>query len=380
MSVVHLLLGSNQGDKVTILRMATEKLQKLSEKPVLVSSLYESEPWGFEAKEWFVNQAVKIDTSLKPRDLLDSVLNIEKSLGRVRSEMSEGSLGYSSRTIDIDILLYENLITNTVDLKIPHPKMYLRRFVLMPLSEIDPGLIHPVFNKSVKRLLEECKDKSKVRIISITKDMSTVNNLKWRYATKRFDTTKKVSAENLEILKEAVNLAPTSYGLQPFKIIILENQKIREKLKEAAWGQPQLTEASQIFLFCNFTEMGPEKVDEYLRLRSKINNQNFEETKSYGDMMKGQIAVMTPEQLSAWTAKQAYIALGILIAAASELQIDTCPMEGFDKSKFDEILGLRERGLTATVIAAIGYRSPEDRTQDFIKTRKPLDKVFEMIK
>ncbi len=206
------------------------------------------------------------------------------------------------------------------------------------------------------------------------------NNLKWRYATKRFDTSKKISSDNLEILKEAVNLAPTSYGLQPFKVLIIENPQIREKLQKAAWGQQQIVEASQLFLFCNFTEMGPDKVEGYLRLRAKVTNTNYEDTKAYADMMNGQLSVLTQDQVLAWTAKQAYIGLGTLVAAASELKIDSCPMEGFDKNAFDEILGLIDKGVTSAVLVAVGYRSEEDSTQIYAKTRKPLDEVFETIK
>jgi len=163
MSVAYLLLGSNQGDKIAILQKAGERLQQLSIAPIVVSSLYESEPWGFEAEEWFLNQAVKIETDLKPHDLLRSILEIERSLGRVRQNGDGRIAGYSSRTIDIDILLYENLVSETVDLQLPHPRMHLRRFVLMPLSEVAPGLIHPALNVSIKKLLEECKDKSKIK-------------------------------------------------------------------------------------------------------------------------------------------------------------------------------------------------------------------------
>lgn len=165
MSVAYLLLGSNQGDKLAILRMAAEYLQKLSTMPMLVSSFYESEPWGFDAEEWFVNQAVRIETDLSPEDLLKSVLNIEKDLGRVRSGNKKDSR-YSSRTIDIDILLYGELITDTDTLTVPHPKMHLRRFVLMPLLEIAPNLIHPVLNKGLETLMQECGDHLKVRKIS----------------------------------------------------------------------------------------------------------------------------------------------------------------------------------------------------------------------
>lgn len=209
--------------------------------------------------------------------------------------------------------------------------------------------------------------------------MKIIDNLKWRYATKKFDTTKKVSAENLELLKEAVNLSASSYGLQPFKIVIIENPDIRKKLRAASWGQPQITDASHLLLFCNYLEVGPDKVDGYLKLRADINNLKLEDSKDYGDMMKSLMAALTPEQMEIWTSKQTYIALGTLLAAAAELKIDSCPMEGFDKVEFNKILGLKERGLSASVIGAIGYRSQEDPYANFKKVRKPLAELFETI-
>jgi len=209
--------------------------------------------------------------------------------------------------------------------------------------------------------------------------MNIIDNLKWRYATKKFDTTKKVSAENLELLKEAVNLSASSYGLQPFKILIIENPEIREKLRAAAWGQPQITDSSHLLLFCNYLEVGPEKVDGYLKLRADINNLKLEDSKDYGDMMKSLMAALTPEQMEVWTSKQTYIALGTLLAAAAELKIDSCPMEGFDKVEFNKILGLNEKGLSASVIGAVGYRSQDDPYVVFKKVRKPLTELFETI-
>jgi len=209
--------------------------------------------------------------------------------------------------------------------------------------------------------------------------MNIIDNLKWRYATKKFDTTKKVSAENLELLKEAVNLSASSYGLQPFKILIIENPEIREKLRAAAWGQPQITDSSHLLLFCNYLEVGPEKVDGYLKLRADINNLKLEDSKDYGDMMKSLMAALTPEQMEVWTSKQTYIALGTLLAAAAELKIDSCPMEGFDKVEFNKILGLNEKGLSASVIGAVGYRSQDDPYVVFKKVRKPLAELFETI-
>ncbi len=169
MPQAYLLLGSNQGDKVKILQLATDRLRLLSKKRPVKSSLYESEPWGFEAEEWFLNMAVKLETDLDPHNLLKTLLEIENELGRVRNE--EGGLAmkekrhYTSRTIDIDILLFDNEVINEEDLIVPHPRMHFRRFVLMPLCEIAPNLIHPVLNKSIEKLLDECDDRARVRII-----------------------------------------------------------------------------------------------------------------------------------------------------------------------------------------------------------------------
>lgn len=163
MSVVYLLLGSNEGDKVTILQKAVKSLELLSDKPLTISSLYESEPWGFNTNEWFINQAVKMETSFEPHELLKSILDIEKNLGRVRSAVDRSVMGYCSRTIDIDIIFYDNLIINKPELTIPHPKMHLRKFVLMPLSEIAPKIIHPLLNKSIETIIEECNDNLIVR-------------------------------------------------------------------------------------------------------------------------------------------------------------------------------------------------------------------------
>lgn len=169
MSQVYLLLGSNQGDKVKILQLAIDRLCLLSIKKIVKSSLYESEPWGFEADEWFLNMAVRLETDLDPRDLLKILLKIETELGRVRDDKvgrtGDDERQYSSRTIDIDILLFEDKVINEEDLIVPHPRMQHRRFVLLPLCEIAPKIIHPVLNKSMEKLLEECDDKSNVRII-----------------------------------------------------------------------------------------------------------------------------------------------------------------------------------------------------------------------
>ncbi len=210
--------------------------------------------------------------------------------------------------------------------------------------------------------------------------MGVVDNLKWRYATKRFNKNKKIPTEEIEYLKEAVSLIPSSNGLQPYKVLIVENKELREKLREASWGQPQITEASHIFIFCNFTEYGPDKVDAFIRLGAEINNYPPESSKDYAESLNAQIAAKSPEQLSNWTAKQAYIALGSLITAASELKIDSCPMEGFLPKKYNEILGLNEKGMTAAAVCALGYRSDEDQNRLLKKVRKPINDLCPVLK
>ncbi len=209
--------------------------------------------------------------------------------------------------------------------------------------------------------------------------MKLVDGLKWRYAVKRFDSTRKLTKDQINYLKEAINFIPSSYGLQPYKVLEIENPEIREKLREAAYGQPQLTEAAHVFVFANFTDYNTDKVDAFIKLSAETNNIPEENSKGYRDMLNGMIGSMSPEQVSTWNSKQAYIALGALLSAAAEQEIDAAAMEGFDKSKFDEILGLKEKGLTSVCIGAVGYRSPEDQNQFLKKVRKPMDQLFEKI-
>lgn len=209
--------------------------------------------------------------------------------------------------------------------------------------------------------------------------MNLINSLQWRYATKRFDSTKKVEDADLELLKESVQLAASSYGLQFYKILIIENKEIKEQLKTASYNQPQITESSHLFIFCQYTGLLDKHVADYMELVAKTQNIELENLSGYSQLIKGSITAKSIQEQEVWTAKQTYIALANLLAAAGELQIDTCPMEGFEADKYDEILGLKEKGLKTTVIAAVGYRSAEDTTQFSKKVRKSKDNLFETI-
>ncbi|NJB72227.1 nitroreductase [Saonia flava] len=209
--------------------------------------------------------------------------------------------------------------------------------------------------------------------------MELLNNLKWRYATKHFDPSKKVSTENLDMLKEAVQLSVSSYGLQLYKVLVVENKQIREKLKPASWNQNQITDASHLFIFCNYTDVKSKHVDGYIELIANKQGIDVSDLSGYGDFMKEKIGEMAEEEQKSWTIRQTYLALGNLLNACAELKIDACPMEGFEAEKYNEILGLTEQGLNAAVIAPVGYRSQEDQTQFRPKVRKPLNELFEVL-
>lgn len=158
-----LLLGSNLANREVKLAEAIRLIDKEAGKVTVRSSVYESEPWGFKASHKFLNQVVVIHTRYTPEDLLGIVQGIEAQLGRKQADQSKG---YASRVIDIDILFYDNEIIETPHLTIPHKLLHKRRFALLPLNEIMPEKVHPVFNKSIARLLEECPDHSGVSRLS----------------------------------------------------------------------------------------------------------------------------------------------------------------------------------------------------------------------
>lgn len=198
----------------------------------------------------------------------------------------------------------------------------------------------------------------------------------WRYATKKFDPSKKVSDQDLETLLEATRLSASSYGLQPYHIFVISDQETKEKLKPASWNQSQITDASHLIFFANATDFGEELVDDFLSNVGETRNIPMEGLKGYSDFMKSKLLDLPTETKGIWTTKQAYIAFSNMMQAAAELKIDTCPMEGFEADKYNEILGLTEKNLNAAVVLPIGYRSEEDDTQHWAKVRKSKETLF----
>ena len=203
-----------------------------------------------------------------------------------------------------------------------------------------------------------------------------IKNANWRYATKKFDTTKKISKQDLETLKEAIRLSASSFGLQPYRVLIIENPELRAKLKPAAWGQSQIVDASQLIVFANITNFGETEIDVSIANTTKTRGLPADALKGYGDFMKSKIVALPEDVRNTWASKQTYLALGNLMNAASELKIDVTPMEGFEPAQVNEILGLGKLGLNATLLATIGYRHEEDATQHYSKVRKSNEELF----
>ncbi|MFK7756486.1 MAG: NAD(P)H-dependent oxidoreductase [Flavobacteriales bacterium] len=209
--------------------------------------------------------------------------------------------------------------------------------------------------------------------------MSLIDNLNWRYATKKFDSEKVIAPEQLALLKEAVRLSASSYGLQLYKVLVINNPEVLEQLKPLCWGQSQITDASHVFVFCNYTTAEEKHIDEYINLKSTVQNIPAEDLKPYADFMKGAISKTTSEEQSIWNKGQTYIALTNLMNMSAELNIDTCPMEGFQPKEVSDLLGLTERGLKAALLCPVGYRSEEDQTQHMPKVRKSTEELFEEV-
>jgi nitroreductase len=209
--------------------------------------------------------------------------------------------------------------------------------------------------------------------------MELIKHLNWRYATKKFDPGKKISSEELEELKEVILLSASSYGLQWYKVLIIENQSIKEKLFPYAWNQQQVLDCSHLVIICNYTSITNDDIDTYITQVAGTQQVNRSTLAGYGDMIKTKLHEKTAAETTSWLKSQTYIALANLIAGCAELRIDACPMEGFQAEKFNEILRLNEQGLNASVIAAIGYRHSDDPASTRKKFRKPKEELFVQI-
>lgn len=210
--------------------------------------------------------------------------------------------------------------------------------------------------------------------------LELLEKLNWRYATKVFDKNKKISKENLEILIQSLVLSPSSYGLQPWKFIVVENQELREKLKPVSWGQSQVTDASHFIVFTTLKEIKSSFVDEYISRISEVRGQTKESLVGYENMMKKNIVEgMNKDYVFHWNQRQAYIAMGFLLETAALLEIDTVPMEGIDPKAYDSILGLSDSDYGTVAAVALGYRDPNDKYAEVKKVRFSKEQMIQFM-
>lgn len=205
--------------------------------------------------------------------------------------------------------------------------------------------------------------------------MNIIESLKWRYAVKKFDTNKTVSNQQIEILKEAFNLTATSYGLQPLKLVIVNNKVIQKELVSHSWNQPQVLEASHVLVICIPKEYTIKEVENYFNLVQEVRQTPDSVINPFKKFLTAEIEKKTQEELFVWNKNQAYLALGNLLTVCASEKIDACPMEGFVPEKYDEILKLNDHNLASTLVLPIGFRADDDYMAALKKVRKNVDDV-----
>ncbi len=204
---------------------------------------------------------------------------------------------------------------------------------------------------------------------TITTDQ-LVSALNWRYATKVFDPARKISPATWTALEDALVLAPSSFGLQPWRFLVVRDPALRAKLRPHSWNQSQVTDASHFVVFLARTEITAADISRFLERTAEVRGQPVSALAGYRQIMEGSLLNEARKpHLHDWAARQAYIAMGQLMTAAAVLGIDTCPMEGFDPAKYDELLGVRKDGYATIAAVALGYRSDGDKYATLPKVR-----------
>ena len=205
--------------------------------------------------------------------------------------------------------------------------------------------------------------------------MNILESLNWRYATKKFDADRTLTDDQVNQVLEAGNLAASSYGLQPYKFLVIKNQELQDKLVPHSYNQSQVADASHVIVIAVRTDVDAGYINAFTARIEKQRGLDAGAMDGYKDQMLGTVGKMSPDDLHKWSAKQAYIVLGTMLAAAAAMEIDACPMEGFVAAEYDELLDLKSQNLRSALVLPIGYRSKEDATQHQKKIRQPLDEI-----
>ncbi|WP_374035201.1 NAD(P)H-dependent oxidoreductase [Bdellovibrio bacteriovorus] len=204
--------------------------------------------------------------------------------------------------------------------------------------------------------------------------------LEWRYATKKFDATKKISDADWTTLRNSLTLAPSSYGVQPWKFLVIENPEVRNQLKPVSWNQTQVTDASHYVVFLYKEKMDADFVQKFINRVAEVRSAPLEALDGYKNMLIENLVKAPEEKIRIWSQRQAYIAMGFLLQTAALLKIDATPMEGFDPAAYDKILGLEGTGWKSVATVALGYRHQEDALQNQKKVRFNEDDLIQYIK
>lgn len=203
-----------------------------------------------------------------------------------------------------------------------------------------------------------------------------IENLKWRYATKAFDTSKELPGADLEYILEAGRMSASSYGLQPFKIVVVTNEAKKQELMGHAYGQAHVGENSALIILAGRTDVDEAMIADYTARIEAVRGLPAGAVDGYKEMMVGGLMAHPVEFRTNWAKKQCYIALGSMMLAAAERGVDGCPMEGFSADGFNDTLGLQAHNLTATVIFPVGYRAEADATQHYAKVRRTAEDMI----
>lgn len=206
--------------------------------------------------------------------------------------------------------------------------------------------------------------------------MDNIDALKWRYATKKFDNEKLLSPQKVEVLKNAFNLTATSYGLQPIKLVVVQDKNLQEKLVSFSMNQKQIATASHVLIICIEKGIDKEFIEQYFNRVHKIRATPKEVLSPFKDYLIGDFQNKPVDEIKLWATNQAYLALGTLMTICATEAIDACPMEGFEPENYDKLLGLDSLNLQSVLVLPVGYRAADDVFSEFKKVRRPLSDVI----
>ncbi|MGB5323630.1 NAD(P)H-dependent oxidoreductase [Lutimonas sp.] len=207
-------------------------------------------------------------------------------------------------------------------------------------------------------------------------EKNIIQSLTWRYACKKFDENRKLNKDQIDVLSKAFNLTATSFGLQPLKMLIVKSDALKAKLRPHAYFQPQITTCSHLLVICIDTAFNEDSIDAYFDLEKDIRGTSEEIVGKFRNQLKTIYKNKDRQQIDTSAIYQAYISIGTLMTVCAEQRIDSCPMEGFNPVKFDEILELEKKDLRSVLLLPVGYRADDDIMSAMKKVRKPLDQVI----